>query len=70
MEHFHRFLKAHVKAQQADAKEALRRKPFHFEKSVSETNIVGIANATGAMEKRLGGSLDVALPAEKSLRNH
>ena len=70
MERFHRFLKVRVKAQQADAKQALRRKPFDSEKNESETNIVGIANATAAMEKRLGGSLDVPLPAEKSLRNH
>ena len=38
------------------------------EKSESETNIVGTANATAATEKRPGGILDVPLPAEKSLK--
>ena len=62
MESFHRLVKAQMEAQQKTA--------FDSGKSESETNIVGIANATAAMEKRLGGSLDVPLPAEKSLRNH
>ena len=54
MESYHRFLKAHFIAQQADAKEALRRAAFDSEKRESETNIVGTANATAATEKRTG----------------
>ena len=60
MESFHRLLKAHVKVQQKAS--------FDSEKSESETGIVGIANATAAMEQRLRGSLDVPLPAENSLK--
>ena len=45
MESFHRLAKAHMKVQQEAA--------FYSEKSESETNIAGIANATGAMEKQL-----------------
>ena len=66
MESFHRHLKAAFIARIADSKEALRQAALDSEKSESETNIVGIANATAAMEKRLGGSLNV--PAEKSLK--
>ena len=60
MESFHRLVKAHMEVQ--------RKAAFDSEKNESETNIVGIANATAAMEKQLGGSLDVPLPAEKSLK--
>ena len=60
MENFHRLVKTHMKVQQEAA--------FASEKNESETNIVGIANATVAMEKQPGGSLDVPLPTEKSLK--
>ena len=60
MESFHRLVKAQMKAQQKAA--------FDSEKNESETSTVGIANATAAMEKQLGGSLDVPLPAQKSLK--
>ena len=53
-------LKAQMKAQEKAA--------FDFEKNESETNIAGISNATAAMEKQLGGSSDVPLPAQKSLK--
>ena len=45
MDNFHRLVKTHMKVQQNAA--------FDFEKSESETNIVGNANATAAMEKQL-----------------
>ena len=48
MESFHRHLKADFIAQMTDAKEALRRAALDSEKSESETNIVGTANATAA----------------------
>ena len=43
MESFHRLVKAHMEVQHKAA--------FDSEKNESETNIVGIANATAAMEK-------------------
>ena len=79
MESFHRTVKELLKARQTDrvaAKEAMveaklsdkEQAAFDSEKSGSETNIVGIAKATATMEKRLGGSLGLPLPAEKFLK--
>ena len=79
MESFHRTVKELVKAHQTDrvaAKEAMveaklsdkEKAAFDSEKSGSETNIVGIAKATAAMERRLGGSLGLPLSAEKFLK--
>ena len=45
-----------------------KRAAFYSEKSESETDIVGIAKATVAMERRLGESLGLPLSAEKLLK--
>ena len=75
MESFHRTVKELVKAHQTDrvaAKEAMgEAKLGDKEKTAfdgSETNIFGIAKATAAMERRLGGSLGLPLSAEKFLK--
>ena len=79
MESFHRTVKELLKARQTDrvaAKEAMveakfsdkEQAAFDSEKRGSETNTVGIAKATATMEKRLGGSLGLPLPAEKFLK--